>query len=87
MDAGEFAAVETLAEICKTYKEKYPLVQIVLHTATADAVYEMMNKGLVDIALFMSRWTPKGWIISGSQIAITGVLECGRMIRWQKKSL
>ena len=30
-----------------------PLVQIVLHTATADAVYEMMNKGLVDIALFM----------------------------------
>ena len=50
---GEFAAVETLAKICKTYKEKYPLVQIVLHTATADAVYEMMNKGLVDIALFM----------------------------------
>ena len=42
-----------MAEICKTYKEKYPLVQIVLHTATADAVYEMMNKGLVDIALFM----------------------------------
>ena len=35
---GEFAAVETLAEICKTYKEKYPLVQIVLHTATADGV-------------------------------------------------
>ena len=50
---GEFAAVETLAKICKIYKEKYPLVQIVLHTATADAVYEMMNKGLVDIALFM----------------------------------
>ena len=37
---GEFAAVETLAKICKTYKEKYPLVQIVLHTATADTVYE-----------------------------------------------
>ena len=50
---GEFAAVETLAKICKIYKEKYPLVQIVLHTATADTVYEMMNKGLVDIALFM----------------------------------
>ena len=50
---GEFAAVETLAKICKTYKEKYPLVQIVLHTATADVVYEMMNKGIVDIALFM----------------------------------
>ena len=50
---GEFAAVEILAKICKVYKEKYPLVQIVLHTATADTVYEMMNKGLVDIALFL----------------------------------
>ena len=50
---GEFAAMETLAKICKTYKEKYPLVQIALHTATADAVYEMMSKGLVDIALFL----------------------------------
>ena len=45
---GEFAAVETLARICKTYKEKYPLVQIALHTATADTVYEMMKKRLVD---------------------------------------
>ena len=50
---GEFAAVEILEKICKVYKEKYPLVQIVLHTATADTVYEMMNKGLVDIALFL----------------------------------
>ena len=57
---GEFAAVETLAKICKTYKEKYPLVQIVLHTATADAVYEMMNKGLVDIALFMEPVNTEG---------------------------
>lgn len=50
---GEFAAVETLAKICKKYKEKYPLVQIAIHTATADTIYEMMNKGLVDVALFM----------------------------------
>ena len=50
---GEFAAVETLAQICKVYKEKYPLVQIALHTATADTVYDMMNKGLVDIGLFL----------------------------------
>ena len=49
-----------MAEICKTYKEKYPLVQIVLHTATADAVYEMMNKGLVDIALFMEPMDTEG---------------------------
>ena len=67
---GEFAAVETLAEICKTYKEKYPLVQIVLHTATADAVYEMMNKGLVDIALFLEPVDTEGldyiWITDSS---------------------
>ena len=49
---GEFAAVETLAEICKVYKEKYPMVQIALHTATADSVYDMMNQGLVDIGLY-----------------------------------
>lgn len=50
---GEFTVVETLAEICKTYQEKYPRVQIALHTATADTISEMMNKGLVDIGLFM----------------------------------
>ena len=66
---GEFAAVERLAEICKIYKQKYPMVQIVLHTATADSVYDMMNQGLVDIGLFRSeerrvgkecrsRWSP-----------------------------
>ena len=57
---GEFAAVETLARICKTYKEKYPLVHIALHTATADTVYEMMKKGLVDIALFLEPMDTEG---------------------------
>ena len=50
---GEFAAVETLAQICEKYREKYPLVQIAIHTATADEVWEMMNKGLVDIGMFL----------------------------------
>lgn len=57
---GEFAAVETLAEICKVYKEKYPMVQIALHTATADSVYEMMNQGLVDIGLFLEPVNTEG---------------------------
>ena len=57
---GEFAAVETLAEICKTYKEKYPMVQIALHTATADSVYDMMNQGLVDIGLFLEPVNTEG---------------------------
>lgn len=50
---GEFSAVEDFALICKRYHEKYPRVQIVIHTSTADDIYEMMNKGLVDIGLFM----------------------------------
>ena len=29
---GEFAAVEMLAEICKSYQQSYPMVQIALHT-------------------------------------------------------
>lgn len=57
---GEFAAVETLAEICKVYKQKYPMVQIALHTATADSVYEMMNQGLVDIGLFLEPINTEG---------------------------
>ena len=57
---GEFAAVETLAEICKVYKQKYPMVQIALHTATADSVYDMMNQGLVDIGLFMEPVNTEG---------------------------
>lgn len=50
---GEFAAVETLAKILKIYKQKYPMVQIVLHTGTADTIMEMMNKGIVDIGLYL----------------------------------
>ena len=57
---GEFAAVETLAQICRSYKEKYPLVQIVIHTATADTIYEMMSKGLVDIGLFLEPVSTEG---------------------------
>lgn len=49
----EFAAVETLAKIIEGYKRKYPMVQIALHTGTADNVLEMMNKGLIDIGLFL----------------------------------
>ena len=57
---GEFAAVETLAEICKVYKQKYPMVQIALHTSTADSVYEMMNQGLLDIGLFLEPVNTEG---------------------------
>lgn len=57
---GEFTAVETLAKVCKSYKEKYPKVSISIQTATADVVHEMMEKGLVDIALFMEPTSTEG---------------------------
>lgn len=57
---GEFTAVETLAEVCGRYKEKYPKVMISIHTATADVVHEMMNKGLVDIGLFLEPTVTEG---------------------------
>lgn len=57
---GEFAAVETLVQICRSYKEKYPLVQIAIHTATADTIYEMMSKGLVDVGLFLEPVSTEG---------------------------
>lgn len=51
--SGEFAAVETLAEILSRFKKKYPRVQIALHTGTADMILERMHRGLIDIGLFM----------------------------------
>lgn len=57
---GEFSAIETLAEVCKTYKEKYPKVQITIHTATADLVHERMDKGLVDLGFFLEPTDTEG---------------------------
>lgn len=57
---GEFMAVETLAKICKRYREKYPLVQFALHTGTADAILDRMNKGLIDIGLFLEPVSTEG---------------------------
>lgn len=73
---GEFKAVETLAQICKSYKEKYPMVQFAIHTGTADTILEMMNKGLVDIGLFLEPVSTEGldYIrIQGSDHWVVGV--------------
>ena len=50
---GEFAAMECMGEIVRTFQQKYPNVQIRIHTATADIISEMMSKGLVDIGVFL----------------------------------
>lgn len=78
---GEFTTVETLAKICKRYKEKYPLVQIAIHTATADTIYEMMNKGLVDISFISNLGTNAGVMAAnglGYPISIEGAVKYWR---------
>lgn len=57
---GEFMAVETLAKICKRFKQKYPLVQFAMHTGTADNISERMSKGLIDIGLFLEPVSTEG---------------------------
>ena len=54
---GEFTAIETLAEICRIYKEKYPKVQVRIHTATADDVHERMEKGLFLFFVVIDRFS------------------------------
>lgn len=50
---GELATVQTLSELCGTFREKYPRVQFDLYTANADYVKEQMDRGLVDIGLLL----------------------------------
>ena len=64
---GEFAAVETLARICKTYKEKYPLVQIALLIGKPLILPERMN-----IQSELANWFGKDF--SNLQIAFTSNL-------------
>ena len=50
---GELASVQVLAEIIKSFHEKYPLVSYDLHTANADHIRERLDKGLTDIGLLL----------------------------------
>lgn len=57
---GEFMAVDTFARICKDFRDKYPLTQFAIHTGTADTILEKMNKGLIDIGLFLEPVSTQG---------------------------
>lgn len=50
---GELASVQILAEIIKSFHEKYPLVRYDIHTANADHIRERLDKGLTDIGLLL----------------------------------
>lgn len=51
--SGEMAAVSALARCCEAFHDQYPLVTFDLLTATADAVKEQMDRGLLDIGLLL----------------------------------
>ncbi len=50
---GELASVQVVAEIIKSFHEKYPLVRYDIHTANADHIRERLDKGLTDIGLLL----------------------------------
>lgn len=50
---GEIAAVRLLAELIRTFREKYNRVSFDIFTAAADLVKEQMDKGLLDIGLLL----------------------------------
>lgn len=50
---GELASVHIVAELIKSFQERYPLVRYDVHTANADHIRERLDKGLADIGLLL----------------------------------
>ena len=50
---GEIASVQLLPDLFKSFHEKYPRVTFDIYTATADHVKDQMDRGLVDIGLWL----------------------------------
>ena len=51
--SGELGAMETVARLCGTFREKYPRVRFDIYTATADVVKERIERGATDIGLLL----------------------------------
>lgn len=50
---GELASVQVLADLFRSFGQKYPLVNFDLYTANADQVKERMEAGVLDIGLLL----------------------------------
>lgn len=50
---GELSAMQELPELIARFRAQYPLVTFDLFTANADLVKEQMEKGLIDIGVFL----------------------------------
>ncbi len=51
--AGELAAMDRIAELCGTFREKYPRVRFDFYTATADVIRERIERGNIDIGILL----------------------------------
>ncbi len=51
--SGELASVSVLADLCASFREKYPRVRFDLYTATADVVRERIERGVTDVGLLL----------------------------------
>ena len=51
--SGEVESVNTLTEVCRSFREKYPRVRFDMFTATADILADRMADGLTDIGLLL----------------------------------
>lgn len=50
---GELGSMEVFAELCGTFRAKYPRVRFDLYTAAADVVKERIERGSIDIGLLL----------------------------------
>ena len=50
---GELYAVDILARIIKEFKKKHPLLKFNLYTASGELVKERLDRGLIDIGIFL----------------------------------
>lgn len=50
---GELAAMQELPKIISSFREKYPLVTFDIFTGNVDVVKEQMEKGLIDIGVWL----------------------------------
>ncbi|MGN0574430.1 MAG: LysR family transcriptional regulator [Ruminococcus sp.] len=50
---GELASIQIVAELIKSFQERYPLVRYDIHTANADHIRERLEKGVMDIGLLL----------------------------------
>jgi len=51
--SGELGSMETIAQLCGTFRIKYPRVRFDIYTAAADVVKERMERGIIDIGLLL----------------------------------